>query len=271
MLASFFINDPSAVGKYRVKGHAEAEFWEWCACWSVMIKTPSDLGYNSSGYVLPDLITKSIIVTENKPSEGMLFALVAHTMQERRAARKNSLEERVKSSANIANSTNDQYLVWCDLNSESEELCKQIEGAVEVKGSHSDEIKTERMQGFISGKYRVLVTKPTIAGFGLNMQNCHKMIFTGLSDSFEQYYQAVRRCWRFGQKNTVEVFVITADTEGNVVSNIQRKQKQADELSSGIVKNMSSESMRNVKCDLGFAVKYKPQKQIVLPSFLTNK
>jgi hypothetical protein len=196
------------------------------ASWSVMIRKPQDLGFNDEGYDLPELRYHQHIV-HGQPSEGMLFAMEAQTLQERLAARRASITERVQKCADLVNGTDDYWLVWCNLNSESEALVKAIPGAVEVKGSDDPELKAKRLNDFSEGKIRVLVTKPVLAGFGLNWQHCNQMAFVGLSDSFEQLYQAVRRCWRFGQTRPVDAHIITADTEGAVVANIKRKEAVA--------------------------------------------
>ena len=166
----------------------------------------------------------------------MLLAETSQTLNERRAARRNSLNDRVKAAAEIANATDEQVLVWCDLNAESEALTSAINGAVEVKGSNTIEYKENAMSGFTDGTNRVLVSKPSIAGWGTNWQQCHKIIFVGLSDSFEAYYQAVRRCWRFGQTKPVDVYIIISDAEGCVKDNIERKQRDAQRMTSELVK-----------------------------------
>ena len=170
---------------------------------------------------------------------GMIIRIEAQTLSERREARRESIERRVALAAELVNNSHDQWLVWCDLNKESELLASSIKDAVEVAGRHSEDHKESAMMGFSDGEHRVLITKPTIAGFGMNWQNCHNMIFVGLSDSYEQQYQAIRRCWRFGQEKPVNVHVVTADTEGAVVDNIKRKEQQAAELFDEVVKHMS--------------------------------
>jgi hypothetical protein len=177
---------------------------------------------------------RSVQVTvgvEPVAAEGRLFAVEAKTLSERREARRESLAERVARAAEIvAGQPEEPFVVWCDLNAESEALTKAIPGAVEVTGSMTPEEKEERLSAFLEGRpgARALVSKPSICGFGINMQHCARVVFVGLSDSFERMYQATRRCWRFGQTRAVEVYVVTADREGAVVENIRRKQRQAD-------------------------------------------
>jgi hypothetical protein len=178
----------------------------------------------------------------------MLFAMPAATLQERIAARRASVGNRVEQCAEIVNMLpDDQWVVWCDLNAESDALAKSIIGAVEVRGSDSIEHKEQAMADFASGKARVIVSKPSICGFGMNWQHCANMAFVGLSDSYEQFYQAVRRCWRFGQKSKVRVHVITAATEGAVVANIQRKEADAARMAQNMVKHMASINESNIR------------------------
>lgn len=240
MLATFFVHDGGETQKWRLKGHAESKFFEWVAGWAACFKRPQDIGYEEEGYDLPELRMHDVIVqstkTELADGQTMLFAPIGNTLLERRSARKNSLEDRVAKAAEIANGTDEQVLVWCDLNSESKALTKAINGAVEVEGSMSLEEKEAGIVGFLNGKYRVLVSKPSIAGFGINAQNACKEIFVGLSDSFEQMYQAIRRCWRFGQTRPVDVWIVTSDAEGAVRANIERKQADAERMTDELVK-----------------------------------
>lgn len=248
MLAMFFTHDGGDTSKWRLKGHAQTKFWEWVSTWAVMIKRPSDLGYSDDGFELPELeMIPHSIKSNAKPQEGMLFALEAKTLNERRAVRKQSLEERVAKAAELVNADAEQWLVWCDLNDESKALHDAIPGSVEVKGSDTPEHKESAMLGFAEGKVSVLVSKPSICGFGLNFQSCHNIVFVGRSDSYEQFYQAVRRCWRFGQKHKVKVHVIHDELEGAVVRNLERKERQAEEMAQEMVKQMRARTMENLK------------------------
>jgi len=265
MLSAFFINDAAHVGKYRLKGHAKEPFWEWMSRWSVMLRKPSDIGHHSDeGYTLPDLNLFEHVVEPPPPSEcGLLFELDAHTMGERQSARRNSIDQRVALVSDIvAREPGEQWLIWCDLNAESDKLTASIDGAVQVKGSDKIEDKEDRMLGFASGKYRVLVTKPSIAGFGMNFQGCARMAFTGLSDSFEQYYQATRRCWRFGQKRDVDVHIAISRTEGAVLNNIRRKERQANEIADGLCRHLNQHRASK------FAQTYHADHSVSLPDFL---
>ena len=247
MLALFFTHDGGDTAKWRLKGHGASDFWKWICSWALMLRMPSDLGYENNGFVLPPINFKDHIVYENKPTEGFLFPLEAQTLGERQAARRTSVEERATVAAELANNSSEPWIMWCDLNKESEEITAKIPGAVEVRGSDSIEHKEKTAQDFATGKIRVLVSKPSIFGFGLNFQRCNNMAFVGLSDSYEQFYQAFRRCWRFGQKNPVNVHIITASSEGAVLQNIRRKEEAAAYLAKEMVENMKEISMGELK------------------------
>ena len=269
MLAMYFTHDGGDTSKWRVKGHAQEAFWTWMASWAVMIRKPSDLGYSDDGFVLPPLHMHEHCVAVNAASSGFLFAVEAQTLQERQAARRESVSDRVAACASLVNGSDRPFLVWCNLNSESEALAASIPDAVEVQGSDSDDHKEAAIVGFLSGKHRVMISKPKIAGLGLNLQHCADMAFVGLSDSYEQLYQSIRRCWRFGQDKPVNVHVITAETEGAVVSNIKRKERESEETYNSMIEHMKDlnaaalhgGSSRN-KTD------YAPKMALSIPSWL---
>jgi len=268
MLAFFFVHDGGETQKWRLKGHAESEFWRWLCSWAVMIRKPSDLGYDDGKFTLPSLHINQVQVETSSTSDGMLFALPAHTMDERRQARRDSIADRVAAVADMVNGTKHPWLVWCDRNDESTALVKAIKDAVEVRGSHDADTKEDRLLGFSEGRYRVIVTKPSIAGWGMNWQHCSHVAFTGLSDSYEQFYQAVRRCWRFGQKEEVNCYVVTSATEGAVVANIQRKERQAEQMASMMVRHMSDMNAENIKGTKRMARDYSASDSMEVPSFL---
>ena len=249
MLAMFFVHDGGETQQWRLKGHAEKDFWRWLASWAVCIRKPSDLGYDDGDFTLPELILHQVTVKVESPTDGFLFPVEASTLQERLQARRGTIAERVEHCAAVANATSEPFLIWCNLNEESAQLKAAINGAVEVKGSDSAEHKEKAMLGFTAGDVRAIVTKPSIAGFGMNWQHCAHMAFVGLSDSYEAFYQAVRRCWRFGQKRPVNVYVITAETEGAVVANIKRKERDAMKMAEAMVehmKDLNAEAVRGV-------------------------
>lgn len=239
MLATFFVHDGGDTSKWRLKRHAQADFWKWVCSWAVMMRRPSDLGYSDEGFILPDMEVHDITIEQARPTEGMLFAMPAATLQERRQARSGSVEERAEEVARIvATKPNEPWLIWCNLNSESSEAVKRIPGAVEIRGANSRQEKEDRMLGFSGGEILRLVSKPSICGWGMNWQHCPNVVFLGLSDSYEQFYQAVRRCWRFGQKQKVHCFIVTSSNEGAVTENIKRKERDAANMAEEMVNNM---------------------------------
>jgi DNA modification methylase len=250
MLSMFFVHDGGETQSWRIKGHAESEFWKWVCSWAVMIRKPSDLGYEDGSFILPPMTIEQVTVHSENPSDGFLFAMEAQSLQERQKARRASISDRVLAASElIKKEPDEQWIVWCDLNDESADLTRSIPGAVEVKGSDSDGHKKTSMLGFADGRIKILVSKPSIAGWGMNFQKCHNEIFVGLSDSYEQFYQAARRCWRFGQLSPVNIYVVTADTEGAVVKNIKRKEDDAMKMAKRMVDNMheiNSEEIRGI-------------------------
>lgn len=258
----FFVHDGGETQKWRLKGHAEDAFWQWVASWGVVLEKPSDLGYPDDGYILPPLtINDHVIEVDGAP---------AKTLSERQRARRETVEQRVAACAELVNATDEPFLVWCDLNVESEMLTAAIPGAVEVKGSDKSAHKEKAMLDFAAGKIRVLVTKPSIAGFGLNWQHCADMAFVGLSDSFEQVYQAVRRCYRFGQKRPVNVTMITSSREGATADNIKRKEADFRKMVAEMVqytKEITSESIRSTERDV---TEYEPKAQLIIPTWLRS-
>lgn len=247
MLSMFFVHDGGETQKWRLKGHARNDFWQWVASWAVNVRKPSDLGYDDGDFKLPELTFKQHSVDSGKPLEGMLFSLPASTLQERIQARRESVGDRAEKIAEIVATDKGQWLIWCNLNSEAETARRLIPGAVEVRGSDSIEHKRESMLGFSAGKIRVLITKPSIAGFGMNWQNCHNVAFLGLSDSYEEFYQAIRRCWRFGQKSAVTAHIVIAQNEGAVLKNIRRKERESGEMANEMVKFMKDIQQEEIK------------------------
>lgn len=255
MLAMFFIHDGGDTSKWRLKGHAVGEFWKFVCSWAVAVRKPSDLGYEDGRFILPKLTMHQITVP-SEAQHGYLFPVEAGGLQERQTARRESVEVRAKQASDIVNATDDYCVVWCNLNPESEALTDGIVGAVEITGAMPDAAKEKALHGFSHGEIQKIVSKPTIAGYGLNWQHCATMVFVGLSDSYEQLYQAIRRCWRFGQKREVNCYIVTAETEGAVVRNIERKEKQAMEMMDGMVEHMKAEMNKAVHGEADHVDKY---------------
>jgi superfamily II DNA or RNA helicase len=253
MLAMFFVHDGGDTSKWRLKGHAQSKFWEWVCSWAVTIRKPSDLGYDDGSFILPDLQINDCTV--ETPREAMaddagqmaLFAMEARTLSDQRHVRKASLQMRVDAAAALTNDSADQWLIWCDLNDESKALTAAIDGAVEVSGSDSDDHKQQAAIDFQDGKIRVLVSKPSIFGFGLNFQSCHNVAFVGLSHSYEAFYQAIRRCWRFGQQHPVNAHIIYDVAEGRVIENIRRKEADSIAMAESMVTIMKQTTMEQLK------------------------
>jgi DNA modification methylase len=244
--ALYFTQDGNTTVKWRLKGHARTPFYKWLATWSVAMRSPSDLGYSDDGYVLPGISIDLSEVGSGWVPNGQLFESDAITLDEQRHARRESIDERVEKAAELAKN-GEPWIFWCDLNEESEKLRKAIDGSVSVAGSDSSQDKEDRMIGFSNGKYRVLITKPSIAGFGMNWQHCNNMAFVGISHSYEQMYQAIRRCWRFGQNKPVSVHLITSRANRRVLENVKRKETQAKLMMDQIVSHMKDYSTSEIR------------------------
>jgi hypothetical protein len=267
MLATYFVHDGGSTADWRLKKHGRNKFWEWFATWAIYFNSPADLGYETKGYDLPELHIQEV-VCKSKVEEYEMFVRLAETLEERRLARKESMEDRTDKAAEFCNNSDEPWVVWCDFNNESSALKQKIENSVEVKGSDTPEYKADSASEFAENKIHALVSKPSIYSFGLNWQNCHNMIFCGLSDSYEQFYQAVRRCWRFGQTEEVNVYIIISEKEQNVIDNIKRKQSQMDEMQVEMVALMKSVTLAEIQHTTRITETYKPEKEFILPNFL---
>lgn len=270
MLATFFVHDGGDTQKWRMKGHAEDEFWKWMASWAVMLRKPSDIGYSDEGYDLPPLFQHHHIArTEFVPSigAGSLFPTVARSLSERIAARRDTVAERVAMAVDVTPDDR-PFMWWCNLNSEAAALAKALPGAVNLSGADSDAEKEAKIADFIAGKTRTMISKPSICGFGLNFQHCADTGFVGLNDSWEQIYQAVRRFWRFGQTKPVNVHFIAAETEGAVVANLRRKEADAERMAAAMVRHMADLSSVAVRGMVRDRPDYNPTVPVEIPDFL---
>lgn len=265
MLAMFFVHDGGDTSKWRLKGHGKRKFFEWLATWAIFITKPSDLGYEDKGHTLPELVFHEHII-DTGITDG-LFAPIASGLLDRNRARKDTVDMRVEEAARIANGIKDQCLIWCHLNDESEKLTAMVDGAIEVKGSDDHEHKKSALLGFATGVVQKLVSKPKIAGFGMNYQSCNQMVFVGLSDSWEQFYQAVRRCWRYGQKRAVHVHIISADVEGGVLMNIKRKEAQHKQLMAEMIDVMKGRTLAELGKTKQEKADYKATNNMKVPSW----
>ena len=227
-------------GLYRFRGHSEKDFWRWICSWARAVRKPSDIGFPDDAYRLPELQAVEHIITARTSNPDFLFDMPAVGLAEQRSERRRTINERCELAASLINATNKPAVAWCHLNDEGHMLETMIPGAVEVEGNDSDEFKEETFDAFASGQIRVLVSKPIIAGFGLNWQHCaHQTFFP--SHSFEQWYQAIRRCWRFGQKQPVRVDVISSEGEAGVLANLNRKAHQAEQMFAKLVELINNE------------------------------
>ena len=222
---------------WRFKGHSEDAFWRWVSSWARAIRKPSDYGFEDNGFLLPELEHRVHVVDPRTPNPDRLFDTEAIGIHEEREELRRSIDERCEMAADVLKDA-DSAVAWCYLNEESKKLSKMIDGAVEVSGSDTSDAKEEKLRAFSEGEIRVLVTKPIIGAWGLNWQHCHRMTFFP-SHSYEQYYQAVRRSWRFGQKETVTVDIITTPGGANALENLQRKAAQADRMFGELVAHMN--------------------------------
>jgi superfamily II DNA or RNA helicase len=272
MLSTFFVHDAGETQQWRLKGHAENAFWQWMATWSVMLQNPSDLGYDGSKYNLPKLHQiQHTVDVEYKANidTGMLFPMEAQGLGERLKARRATINERVEKAAEIvAEKPDTPWVIWCNLNDESDMLEKLIPDAVQIVGSMDETKKEKILDDFALGKICILISKPSLTGFGMNWQHCHNTAFVGLNDSFEQIYQAIRRFWRFGQTNEVYAHFIASEIEGKVVSNIKRKEEQCDHMMVQMVNHMSDFCSKEIRGATRDTLSYIPTQTVEFPKWL---
>jgi hypothetical protein len=276
MLSRFFANDQNTCdmkrkwasqskgcgdGKWRFKGHAETGFWRWVCSWARAMRKPSDFGFDDSNFVLPPLVEREHTVEARTVAPGMLFSLPAFGLQEEREERRRTLQERCEMVADLVSGTGEPAVVWCHLNAEGDLLEKMIHEGRQVSGASSDEEKEEVYEAFGKGQLRVVVIKPKIGAWGLNWQHCAHVV-TFASHSYEQYYQAVRRCWRFGQKLPVVVDLVSTEGERGIKENMRRKSDAADRMFTSLVAHMNEA----IRLDVG----QKFEKNVEVPSWLTT-
>lgn len=235
MLARFFVHDNDTSQDWRLKRHGEGAFYAWLASWAMSIRRPSDLGFDDTEYILPPLTIDPHWVASDFVPEGQLFFTELKGIQGRTQARRGTLTDRVNAAAALVNGNDEPWIVWCGMNAESDALAKAISDGVVVEGSMSIEEKITRIEAFQDGKYRVLITKPKIAGQGMNFQHCARQVFVGLSDSFEAYYQCVRRSWRFGQTRPVVAYIVLSELEEAIYHNVMRKEEEARTMMESLI------------------------------------
>lgn len=269
MLARWFINDTSTASQdWRLKGHAVDDFWNWVASWARAAAKPSDLGGNDEGFILPPLRYHLHTVRADVLAGDFdgLFRIPDGSATSLHKEKRLTLNERVERAASIANDASGAVIVWCETNAESDALVKAIPDAIEVHGSQSPEQKEDALDAFTFGKARVIVTKPKLAGFGLNWQHARTVVFASISHSYEQHYQAVRRSWRFGQTQPVDCHVVIADTEAPIWANVQRKSADHDRMKAAMIGAMA----RHQGVIHGKR-KYDKPPQVAMPAFIGGK
>lgn len=238
MLASFFVHDDEG---WRLKGHARQPFYRWLASWGMSLKRPSDLGYSDLGYDLPGLSIQPEFVETDYSPVGQLFATTLKGVGERAAVRKATLADRVRRAAELIQAEPaEPWIAWVGLNDEGRRLADALPGAVLVEGDQSPEQKADALEAFAAGRVRILITKPSIAGFGLNFQHCARMVFVGLGDSYETYYQSIRRCYRFGQEREVHAHIVLTEPEEAIYTNVLRKEREADETARELLRHVAA-------------------------------
>lgn len=271
MLSMFFVHDGGSTQDWRLKGHARDDFWEWLCSWAVAVRMPSDLGYDDDGFTLPPMSITHHVVDTNMDTlakeRGRLFVDTRMGLSDQRTARRISTVDRVAVAAAMVNESDDPWIVWCDMNDESSALTAAIDDAIEVRGSDTPESKEAAIRSFSRGNERVIVTKPSICGWGVNWQHCAHVAFVGVSHSFEAWYQAIRRTYRFGQSRKVECHVITSSAEQGVIDNLKRKQRDAEEMVSQMTA-IIGDGWKQAMAASRTQINYNPQHEMTIPAWV---
>jgi hypothetical protein len=268
MLATFFVHDSDRSGSdgWRLKGHAQDAFWRWVAKWATYVRMPSDLGFDDGDFQLPALTIDQELVRVDWKPEGMLFSAGLGGISDRRDARRNTLDARVERAAEIIKASGEPWLVWCGLNAEGDGLEDALgESCEQIAGCDADEAKIEKERRWRTGGAKTLITKSSIFGWGMNWQHCHNMLFLGIGDSYEQYYQSIRRCWRFGQKHPVRAVIVVSDAEQTVAENVRRKEVDAAALAEGIIVHAKDAMRAEVRGAENQPETYNPTVKMKLP------
>lgn len=274
MLSTYFVHDGGDTQSWRLKGHAQDPFWRWVCSWAAMVRKPSDLGYPNDGYDLPPLrMHQHTVPVDHVDARkvGDLFVMEARTLDEQRKARRMSLDARVQNCADLINASDRPWLVWCALNDEGDALEVALKDAVQVAGADEREVKEDRLIGFAEGRHRILITKSRVAGYGMNFQHCSDMAFVGMDNSWEQFYQSIRRCYRFGQPREVNVHVFTSEAEGAVIKNLERKEVDAQRMAAEMGDRMRESMRLEVQGARRELVRYVPEKSMRVPAWLTTE
>lgn len=271
MLSRWFINDTMKAGGYVLRPYGAEDFWDWVASWAVCLSKPSDLGYSNEGYDLPPIKEiEHVVSVEYKPEPGFLFPTVGVSATDIHKEKRLSVKERAAKAAEIVAQSDDYCIVWCDTDYEADALLKVIPDALEVRGSQKESVKESRLAAFATGEAKILVTKPTVAGFGLNFQHCNRCVYVGPSFSYEQRYQSTRRIWRFGQERPVFVHTVLTDGEEAILRTVKRKERMHKGLKSSMALAMKRSQIANVRGEL-MRDPYEPTISMEIPEWLTTK
>jgi hypothetical protein len=279
MRSTFFIADSRGeFMRYRLKGHAKQAFYDWLASWAIACRTPDDLGFDGAAYQLPELSIVDHLIPTDWAAEGELFTPRLEGVSQRAQVRRETLEARVEAALDLLRAEPEaQWLCWCGLNTEADSIQSGVKAALpdanvaEVSGSDDPDLKAESLLAFSRGEVQVLVTKPSLAGFGLNFQACARMVFIGLSDSYELYYQAIRRCYRFGQHRPVHAHIVLADVEKPIVANVRAKERTAAATTSGLVAAIAEQNRRELFAGTSKADDFTPTMPLTVPEWLTTE
>jgi superfamily II DNA or RNA helicase len=274
MLAKFFTprgSDDGSTGQYRLKSHAHRDFYRWLASWAIACKLPSDLGYPDDGYVLPALSIEAHFVAVDWAPDGHLFFTELKGVTERAKVRRTTVDSRVEAAVQIVNAEPaEQWLLWYGRLDEARGLAKALPDVEIVQGSDSVDRKEDLLRRFADGEVRVLITHPSIAGFGLNFQSCARMAFVGLSDSYESYYQSIRRSWRFGQVRPVTAHIVLTEPERAIYNNVLRKEQEAGVLTRELVAAMAEFEVQELRGETDYTDVYDPVMPMIVPAWLTT-
>lgn len=247
MLSNYFVHDGGETSKWRLKGHAEQIYWNWVSEWAIVISNPADIGFDDKKFILPKLEYKDHILDDSTPTEGFLIPMPALSLSEQRKVKSISVEDRVFRALDIVKVSKGPIVIWCELNREGDLLEKELErmGGVQISGSDSIEEKERKLIGFSNGDYKILITKPSIAGFGLNWQHCNEAVYVNTTHSYEDLYQSVRRFWRFGQKRDVKIHRIILNSEYSILQNLTRKHEESEKMKEAMIKIWSEKWTAN--------------------------
>ncbi len=273
MLATFFTHDGGETSKWRLKGHAVDVFWRWVSTWMLCFEKPSDIGFSDDGYTKPSLNEHWHVLSTDPATDGYLIPMPASTLNDQRSVKRNSVAERVKFAADMANddSSDNPWLIWGELNDECDLAEEAINGSVQVAGRDSTEEKERKLMGFIHGEYNRLISKFSIAGFGLNMQRCADMAVLNVTHSAEQYYQGVRRCWRYAQARPVNVHNIMTEAEQPIRDNRKRKEVESDEMRRSMIVHMADAMKGMIGTTKQQKVEYEANERVILPSWINQQ